>query len=497
MQKKRTKHWKAILFCLTLLSVVLSACQSDLYEIEEVETVDVVNFGITDARNWLETNAHLIRPNKVITRSADGSETTVTQPPVFNWNLAQWSSNPNWEVVELPWEYEEREQVFALWEVWQHAQTNNTIPENVTRLVIMQCRETGATYGFRMRMAPDLNFLLSYGGNLSDNKLLDRSSRLSGIVLFYTLDGQFVNGWRYHDGEITAEIVAKNEVNVEDLSTPTTRSWWNNDPNHSFDLCEVVITGCRPPGLPMLSLDPFCLHTIPPSGGGNNGMPGSGGGNGGDSGPAGNQSIGNAPNARKLFDLNDSDAVALENMLREILRDCMGEELFDRLIGLLYGRTLSFQFQAGRDSHYNPNTRMITIGREASSPSGALLHELFHVYQGLRHGTHNWTANSMNREIEAWFAEYVFAVRGNFEEMMLFYRADDPFRRSIAGLYDFVTLDGRIRLGANTETILWTQGSVYRQFRAHPSPAMNTLTLNRAQTPLHMFENIRQLSINC
>ena len=224
MKRKRTKHLKAILFCLTLLSVVLSACQSDLYDLCEFEQVETSGFDVADARNWFKANAHLLRPNEVLTRSADGTESVVTRNPVFNWDTAEMSRNSEWEVVELPWEYDGITQIFALAEVWQYAVANNTVPENVIRLVVMQNRRTGATFGFRMQVAPRLDFLLSHGGSLGDNKLLDRDSRLSGVVLFYTLDGLFVNGWAYQNGEIVAELVSKRRISAEEANAPTTRS---------------------------------------------------------------------------------------------------------------------------------------------------------------------------------------------------------------------------------------------------------------------------------
>ena len=201
---------------------IFYAClQNDVYDFEKVETI---GFDVADARNWFEANAHLLRPNEVLTRSADGTEEVVTRNPVFNWNTAEASRNSEWEVVELPWEYEGVTQIFALAEVWQYAVANNTVPENVIRLVVMQHRRTGATYGFQMRVAPRLCFLLSHGGSLSDNKLLDRDSRLSGVVLFYTLDGLFVNGWAYQNGEIVAELVSKRRISAEEVNAPTTRS---------------------------------------------------------------------------------------------------------------------------------------------------------------------------------------------------------------------------------------------------------------------------------
>ena len=237
MSKQHLKH----LFLLFLSAGIFYAClQNDVYDFEEVETI---GFDVADARNWFEANAHLIRPSEVITRSADGSEKVVTQNPVFNWNLAEWSSNSEWEVVELPWEYKEWEDIFVLWEVWQYAQATNSIPENVTRLIVKQSRETRETFGFKMRMAPTLNFLLSNGESLHTNTYLHRDNRLSGIVLFYTLDGKFMNGWRYQDGEIVAELIAKSDVDIKDVRVPTTRGWWNNDPCFYEMLNEVVVTG--------------------------------------------------------------------------------------------------------------------------------------------------------------------------------------------------------------------------------------------------------------
>ena len=47
--KKSTKLVKAKLFCLTLLSVMLYACQGDLYEKDEGYETETVGFGVIDA----------------------------------------------------------------------------------------------------------------------------------------------------------------------------------------------------------------------------------------------------------------------------------------------------------------------------------------------------------------------------------------------------------------------------------------------------------------
>ena len=226
LMKKSTKHWKAKLFCLTLLSVMLYACQGDLYEKNEGHETETIDFGVIDARNWFEATTRLMEPNEVLLRTSDGLGKTMELNPLLNWNIAELSNNEAWEVVELPWEYKEITQIFALGEVWQHALASNSVPENVTRLVIIRNRETEETHGFKMRIAPTLDYLLRSGERLKTNTYLDRDSNLSGMVVFYTLEGLFINGWRYQDGEIIAELTGKKRITTEeDSNTPTTRGF--------------------------------------------------------------------------------------------------------------------------------------------------------------------------------------------------------------------------------------------------------------------------------
>ena len=565
--EKRTKHLTAKLFCLFLLSAVLSACQSDLYDHCEFEEVETKSFDVTDARNWFEAHAHRIRPNEVLTRGADGSEEVVTQSPVFNWNIAEMSNNPEWEVVELPWEYENVVQIFALAEVWQHALATNTVPKNVIRLVVMQHQTTGATYGFKMKIAPTLDYLLSHGGNLSDNKLLDRDSRLSGVVLFYTLSGLFVNGWAYQNGEIVAEVVSKREATVEDMNAPTTRSGIpGRCPETGFiiiwdDLMENLHTDgggmkmAPPPSLsdlfpswqpqlpssPSLTVHPHSPPLLPhipsapqpsvpsPSLGWGAGtvtggmgadwfssvpMP-SGGGGGGGSGAGSGASIGmpvtemlhaddRFPTASRIFNFrNPADMQTVEGMLNEIMRDCMGRALVNGLTNGWGSERLNFQFQPGRSSELDAGTNTVTLGRDFPG-NVHLFHELFHVFQRQenrdRHTVASWNALAMNREIEVWLADYIFAARGdaggNAETLEdMFYGTD--FGLSVVALANYITPRGTIRAGQEHRLREALTDVTYPEFKAHSTYGSLPFTRPNQPASWTMFDNIRRLSVNC
>ena len=182
-----------------------------------------------------------MEPDKIFLRTSDGLGKTMELNPLLNWNIAELSNNEAWEVVELPWEYEEITQIFALGEVWQHALASNSVPENVTRLVIIRNRETEETHGFKMRIAPTLDYLLRNGEGLRANTYLDRDSNLSGVVAFYTLEGLFINGWRYQDGEIVAELTGKRRiVTDEDTDYPRTRGMTGCN-TYGFLIDEIVV----------------------------------------------------------------------------------------------------------------------------------------------------------------------------------------------------------------------------------------------------------------
>ena len=100
-------------------------------------------------------------------------------------------------------------------------------------------RQTGDKYGFKMKIAPDLDYLLERGESLIINKYLVRDSDLSGLVIFCTLDDRFINGWRYRNGEVQGKLVP---ANVEETETSATVSGTRSE-EWNIELDEVVIVG--------------------------------------------------------------------------------------------------------------------------------------------------------------------------------------------------------------------------------------------------------------
>ncbi len=221
-----------------MLAIALWACEEDIYELQKPETN---RFSVAHAKAWYEANAPLVKPNGILTRSVNDNDPAeiLNLQPFLDWDIGELSNDSVWDVVELPWEYEEGEEIFALSEVWEYAGANNLMPKQVIKLVVIRHRQTGKNYGFKMKIAPDLDYMLEMGENLSMNKYLVRDSDLSGIVMFCTLDDQFINGWRYRDGVVYGKLLPANgEEAKTQVAVPRTRSGdWH------IILDEVVIIG--------------------------------------------------------------------------------------------------------------------------------------------------------------------------------------------------------------------------------------------------------------
>ncbi|MFV0539294.1 MAG: hypothetical protein ACK5M3_18285 [Dysgonomonas sp.] len=124
-----------------------------------------------------------------------------------DWSRGQLSSDSNWYVVESPLETIGDIRIrFMIPEVKEYCDLNTIRPPQVLRQVVMRNKQTGLDYAFMMIIMPDLSYMLKKGEELEENLYLTRESNLGGLVMFYTTDGEFVNGWVYEEGKITGGI---------------------------------------------------------------------------------------------------------------------------------------------------------------------------------------------------------------------------------------------------------------------------------------------------
>ena len=214
-----------------------------------------------------------------------------------NWNNGnnpRPKAKPKWEqarlgvdnVVEVPLE---------TFEKISYARGTNATDEQlasaITQLVIVN--NDGEPLAAFMHIVADSSYLAEKGYDLSQNYYKDLADDFSGMVFYTFLDGEFCNGWRYENGQITATISYDGNLTAPEIDDDIVSARFiGTDCNlitieEYFQWCTLVIDThsgnyrfwCDQPKLTGSYSFFECSGGI--SGGGGGIVPGNGGGNSG------------------------------------------------------------------------------------------------------------------------------------------------------------------------------------------------------------------------
>lgn len=200
--KKRFLHF------IPILLLICYSCNNENYDFKLKN-----NLTINEAKEWFYSNQ----------KSGDSSSKapandSVTNPILFlDWELAFIENNSKWTAVELPWEYENMKTTAMLNETENYLLSNEIESKHLNKLVIIKHNETGDMYGFRMEVIPNLKYYTDNNINeIEKNTYLTKKSNFNGIVLFYNLKNEFVNGWAYTDGSVQYSIKMSNAQKINE-----------------------------------------------------------------------------------------------------------------------------------------------------------------------------------------------------------------------------------------------------------------------------------------
>ena len=134
----------------------------------------------------------------------------------------------------------------------------------------------------------------------------------------------------------------------------------------------------------------------------------SGGGSSGNN--SGSNVSASAKNIFKNESYSENEWNLANHLLEDILEDCFGETLFNKIKGKLGGEKVTFRFVEHGGSSYNwySNTLNIDVNQLESD---VFLHEMFHIYQTLSESKSSFEGALLNREIEAHYAQYLYNKR--------------------------------------------------------------------------------------
>lgn len=122
-----------------------------------------------------------------------------------DWKFSELNDDSLWYAVESPLITDKGSGVALMTMDVSHyvdERGDKSLARQVLRLIVLRNKEDGKTYSFMMAVLPNFDYMLEKREAIEENKYLARQSDFSGLVYFYSVDGQFINGWMYQDGMI-------------------------------------------------------------------------------------------------------------------------------------------------------------------------------------------------------------------------------------------------------------------------------------------------------
>lgn len=214
--KHKQMYAKWITRCFLLL-MIMYACSSDYENYEESNRQFVEPLTVQSAQDYYSS----AYGNVPKLKSYDENQISL----IPDWDIARLHTDSLWYAVESPVGFDDVRVRLVSSDVSGRIQSGDIGQvKQVLRLVILRNKETGKTVSFIMAVLPDYNYMKLKGDVLHENQYLTRTSDLDGAVLFFGIDGEFINGWIYENGSITGGTLTRNS-SLGNTKKMTTYCW--------------------------------------------------------------------------------------------------------------------------------------------------------------------------------------------------------------------------------------------------------------------------------
>ena len=517
MKTKKIKRAVCYLVGLLAFGLMLYSCLQDETDLDSQETTGKVIKGknrelsIDVARSWYEARQTPV----VTTRSVVTHFELMTK---LHWKKGYENRKGKFEVVEVPLLTRGGAVLMDRETMEKYKDTERGKIRNISRMVIIKNLETGEIINFVMHIVGTYDYLMK-AKHFEDNSYLYRAPDLSGSVYFYEPEGALVNGWQYKDGKIVATISQGTEEGSSMQDTIDTRGivlkpvchtesvyvehnecngFTYQDPEYGLSFGAE----CRKVG--KWETVEVCIEVPTYEEDGNTGgqwdpNENTGGGGGGGYQP---QSI--APKAKTIFRnssmINENWRV-IEKMLDKITQNCMGKGLYNGLVDILKGKTITIEFNSGTNGGFGKRNEDgsfgITLGKQMES--NCLIHEMMHAFQSYRESTSSYNESTLNAEIETHFVQYLYLRSLKEYPKSKWETRDntDPRRRSIKDINRFIDERGFLRGDATITSLKEKLKEAASTFESNGYTAQRGFVFDSNRPILDNFKNLREITKNC
>lgn len=212
----KKSYFKICLIAVSLLLLIFS-CQDE----EIVSDLSDESLSIEDARSWFETNNSPIMVLKPTNELTKGKRKKPI-PLQNKWKHAFKSKKGDLTVVEVALRSQYRFGFADQNAIQKFKETKNKDYHNsLSRLVILKNKKDKSINSYIMTIIGEPDYLERHNYELWSNTYFEKDKDFAGSVLFHTVDGDFVNGWKLRDGKVYGKITIKDPNIVSKKSCGT------------------------------------------------------------------------------------------------------------------------------------------------------------------------------------------------------------------------------------------------------------------------------------
>jgi hypothetical protein len=194
--------------------------QSQLIKNDQKEQLRNVNKQlIKEAQDWF--NKRKGSPEGMTARKTHFGKFTP------QWDSSSTFEDLKFEIVECPVRFDYQ----PGFNMYQETQSKDGLsPEAITKLIVLKNKKTDSTFAVFMNV-------VSSNDKVSDISYKSKNSTFTGYVFFTTLIGEFINGWKYEGGKITAQSTVSTATPLSKMQAPgerevcytVTTNWYYRD----------------------------------------------------------------------------------------------------------------------------------------------------------------------------------------------------------------------------------------------------------------------------
>lgn len=288
----------------------------------------------------------------------------------------------------------------------------------LSRAVVL-IKENSIPQAFLMTIVGSKDYMETHDFQLWNVCYKNIPEDFSGMLLYHTLSGEFVNGWCVEEGWNFSTCNPITEEDAQLLSRSGSDCYFEQVTTYYVDCKDYAgynytyyeddlylypwsYSECGTP-YPVIDYYLVCDEVSEDDSGSSGGGITGGGGSSTSGG-------GSTPLAKAIFrnsNMTDQNWGIIERMLEKITNDCMGQNLYNRLKAALNGGTLIIQFGTG-DGSFGPIGQGYGITLNMKMESNQLFHEMMHAYRAYNETYSTYEESKLNGEIEAWYAQYLY-----------------------------------------------------------------------------------------